>query len=194
MNWAEVTWTSRPNYTVTPSVYWSPHAQSSAFICHDSRPPYWSTAGTVANRSLSSERVFQRLVHTWVFSRTAVQFSFFHVLWTRIYSLAIRYDTTCYFNVRPKADTSSFIYRVEQTTKKWNTEKVESKKTGMLRSIGKQSGESVSSVLKKTRSSAIAEGPRDASCQLKSCQLPRNSAETTYSTSPDQIDGMKLEI
>ena len=45
----------------------------------------------------------------------------------------------------------------------------------------------------KTRSSAIAEGPRDASCQLKSCQLPRNSAETTY-TSPDQIDGMKLEI
>jgi len=29
-----------------------------------------------------------------------------------------------------------------------------------------------------TRSSAIAEGPRNASCQLKSCQLPRNSAET----------------
>ena len=45
-----------------------------------------------------------------------------------------------------------------------------------------------------TRSSAIAEGPRDASCQLKSWQLPRNSAETTYTTSPDQIDGMKLEI
>ena len=37
-------------------------------------------------------------------------------------------------------------------------------------------------------------GPRDASCQLKSCQLPHNSAETTYTTSPDQIDGMKLEI
>ena len=46
----------------------------------------------------------------------------------------------------------------------------------------------------RTRSSAIAEGPRDASCQLKSCQLPRNSAETTYTTSPEQIDGMKLEI
>jgi len=45
-----------------------------------------------------------------------------------------------------------------------------------------------------TRSSAIAEGPRDASCQLKSCQLPRNSAETTYTTTPDQIDGMKSEI
>ena len=46
----------------------------------------------------------------------------------------------------------------------------------------------------ETRSSAIAEGPRDVSCQLKSCQLPRNSAETTSMTSPDQIDGMKLEI
>jgi len=47
---------------------------------------------------------------------------------------------------------------------------------------------------KYTRSSAIAEGPRDASSQLKSCQLPRNSAETAYTTSPDQIDGVKLEI
>jgi len=38
-----------------------------------------------------------------------------------------------------------------------------------------------------TRSSAIAERPRDASCQLKSCQLPRNSAETTCrpTTSPE---------
>ena len=48
--------------------------------------------------------------------------------------------------------------------------------------------------LHKTISSAIAEEPRDASCQLKSCQLPSNSAETTYTRSPDQIDGMKLEI
>jgi len=52
----------------------------------------------------------------------------------------------------------------------------------------------VNSQIKSTRSSAVAEGPRDASCQLKSCQLPRNSAETTYTTSPDQIDGIKLEI
>ena len=44
-----------------------------------------------------------------------------------------------------------------------------------------------------TRSSAIAEGPRDASRQLKSCQLPRNSAETTCTTSPEQIEVMKLE-
>ena len=36
-----------------------------------------------------------------------------------------------------------------------------------------------------TRTSAIAEGPRDESCQLKSCQLPRNSAETTCTTSPE---------
>ena len=41
--------------------------------------------------------------------------------------------------------------------------------------------------LEITRSSAIAEGPRDASCQLKSCQLPRNNAETTCTTSPEPI-------
>ena len=45
-----------------------------------------------------------------------------------------------------------------------------------------------------TRSSATAEGPRDASCQLKSGQLPSNSAETTCTTtSPEQIEVMKLE-
>ena len=45
----------------------------------------------------------------------------------------------------------------------------------------------------ETRSSAIAEGPRDASRQLKSFQLPRNSAETTSTTIPEQIEVMKLE-
>ena len=44
-----------------------------------------------------------------------------------------------------------------------------------------------------TRSSAIAEWPRDASYQLKSCQLPRNSAETTCTTSPERIEVMKLK-
>jgi len=51
----------------------------------------------------------------------------------------------------------------------------------------------VSRYQKCTRNSAIAEGPRDGSCQLKSCQLPRNSAETTCTTSPEQIEVMKLE-
>jgi len=42
-------------------------------------------------------------------------------------------------------------------------------------------------------SSAVAEGPREVSCQLKSCQLTRNSTETTYMTSPEEIEVMKLE-
>jgi len=42
----------------------------------------------------------------------------------------------------------SFIYHTEPTTKKWKTEIV---KTAMLRSIAKQSGESVESVLKKKK-------------------------------------------
>jgi len=38
----------------------------------------------------------------------------------------------------------SLIYRTEPTTKRWkNRKKLKSKKTGMLRSIGKQSAESV---------------------------------------------------
>ena len=49
----------------------------------------------------------------------------------------------------------------------------------------------VSRYQKGTRSSAITEGPRDASYQLNS--LPRNSAETTCTTSPEQIKVMKLE-
>jgi len=47
--------------------------------------------------------------------------------------------------------------------------------------------------LSEARSSAISEGLCDASCQLKSCQLPRNSAETTCTTSPEQIEVIKLE-
>ena len=47
--------------------------------------------------------------------------------------------------------------------------------------------------LLETRSSAIAKGLHDASCQLNSCQLPCNSAETTCTTNPEQIKVMKLE-
>jgi len=49
------------------------------------------------------------------------------------------------------------------------------------------------SIAAGTRSSAIAEGPRDASCQLKPCQLLRNSAETTCTTNPEEIKVMKLD-
>jgi len=40
---------------------------------------------------------------------------------------------------------------MEPTTKKCKTEKLKSKKTDMLRSIGKQSGESVKSVLRQRK-------------------------------------------
>jgi len=43
----------------------------------------------------------------------------------------------------------------------------------------------------KRSSAIIAEGPRDASRRLKSCQLPRNSAGTTCTTSPKQIESRK---
>ena len=43
----------------------------------------------------------------------------------------------------------------------------------------------------RTKSSAIAEGPRDASCQLKSCQLPRNSAETNVLIRPTRVQNLK---
>jgi len=65
----------------------------------------------------------------------------------------IRYDTRCHYNVRSKAN--GVIYRTDPTTKTWKTEKLESKKTDMLRSVGEQSGESVESVLKKKRKAAV---------------------------------------
>ena len=52
---------------------------------------------------------------------------------------------------------------MEPKTKKWKKEKLK-KENGYAQNIGKQSKESVESVLKKTRSSAIAEGPHDALC------------------------------
>ena len=34
--------------------------------------------------------------------------------------------------------------------------------------------------------------PRDRACQLKFCQLPRNSAETTCTISPEQIEVVEV--
>ena len=55
----------------------------------------------------------------------------------------IRYDTSCYFVHAPKPTRVSLIYHTEPTTNKWKTEKLKSKKTDTLRSIGRQSGESM---------------------------------------------------
>jgi len=59
----------------------------------------------------------------------------------------------CYYNVQSEADTSQLNLLHGPTTKKWKNRK--SKKTGMLRSIGKQIGESVESVLKKKRKATV---------------------------------------
>ena len=60
----------------------------------------------------------------------------------------IRYDTRCYFNVRSKADISQV--NLPHGTNNYKGEKKKNWKveTDMLRSINKQSGESVESVLK----------------------------------------------
>ena len=66
--------------------------------------------------------------------------------------ITMRYDTRCYFKRAQKLTRGSLIYRTEPTTEKWKTEKLKIKKTNMLRSIGKQSGESgEESVPKKKR-------------------------------------------
>ena len=67
------------------------------------------------------------------------------------------------------------------------------RRTIMLTLAAKGFGDERSSFKLLTRSSAIAEGPRDASCQLKSFQLPRNRAETNCTTNPEQIEVMKLD-
>jgi len=50
------------------------------------------------------------------------------------------------------------MYRTEPTAKKWKREKLKSKKKDMLRSISKQSRESVESVPKKKRKAMRWEG------------------------------------
>jgi len=64
----------------------------------------------------------------------------------------IRYDTRCYFNIRSKADIGAGLSQLNlphgtRNKKKVDKGKLKSKKTDMLRSIGKQSGESGESVL-----------------------------------------------
>ena len=54
-----------------------------------------------------------------------------------------------------KSCIGQLIYCTEPTSNKWKTEKRKSIKTDMLRSIGKQSGESVESVLKKKRKATV---------------------------------------
>ena len=67
--------------------------------------------------------------------------------------ISIRYDTRSYFNVHSKADISRLNLPHGTKLKMRDKEKLKSKKTDMLRSIGKQSGESAESVLKKEKES-----------------------------------------
>jgi len=55
----------------------------------------------------------------------------------------LRRLSPCNFRANCTETRISLIYRTEPTTKKWKTEKVKIKKTDMLRSINKQSGESM---------------------------------------------------
>jgi len=75
--------------------------------------------------------------------------------------------TRCYFNVRSNADMGliSLIYRTEPKIKKLENRKL---KKRMLRSVGKQSGESVESVVKTIdfRNFFVNRGTRLLQCQI----------------------------
>jgi len=77
--------------------------------------------------------------------------------WPLRHLQAMRYKTIrdAILTCARKPTRVSLIYRTETTTKKWKTEKLNSKKTDMLRSIGKQSAESVESVLAKKRKATV---------------------------------------
>ena len=68
-------------------------------------------------------------------------------MWSVVQSHTIRYDTRSYFNVHSKTDISQLNLPHGTKLKKWKREKLKSKKTDILRSIGIQSGESMESVL-----------------------------------------------
>ena len=65
---------------------------------------------------------------------------------------------------------------MKPTTKKWKTEKLIVKKTGMLRSIGKQSEESGESVLKKK------EGYGEKDLQKRKVLSPERKSEGWWDT------------
>ena len=83
--------------------------------------------------------------------------AFFEQHWTQIQphynccdgDYTIRYIRYAISTCSRKLIWVSLICRTEPTTKKWKTEKLKSKKTDMLRSIGKESEESAQSVLEK---------------------------------------------
>jgi len=67
-------------------------------------------------------------------------------------AMAIRCDTRSCFNVRSKANISQLNLPYGTKLKKWKSEKLKKyKRREMLRSIGKQSGESVESVSEKKK-------------------------------------------
>jgi len=63
----------------------------------------------------------------------------------------------------------------------------------MLRSIG-DTGNPWNQSRRRQEAQLSPSDPAMRLVSSNSCQLPRNSAETTYMTSPDQTDGMKLEV
>jgi len=58
------------------------------------------------------------------------------------------------FECAIRADMSQLIYRTKSTTKKWKNRKKKLKRD-MLRSIGKQSGESMQSVRKRKKKATV---------------------------------------
>jgi len=77
---------------------------------------------------------------------------FFDSRCSYISSFLKRHDTISYFYVRSKTNKSQInLCCMEPKTKKWKSEKLKRKKPDVLRSVGKQPGESVESVPKKKR-------------------------------------------
>ena len=65
---------------------------------------------------------------------------------------------------------------------------------GMKHSSGDLGGGGERPIVLLYKNLSYRRGTARCVVSVEICQFQRNSAETTYSTSPDQIDGMKLEI